>query len=116
MYKLAALAGALVAAFALAGVAVADPPSKEVFPGSFSFDDTTTCPGITIHPSNEERDTVTKVVGTVYNVQVPGLGRVLLDAGSIVFDFSTDPPTVLHVSGPHEQFSGDVAAFCSYLA
>jgi hypothetical protein len=157
MYKLAALAGALVAAFALAGVAVADPPSKEVFPGSFSFDDTTTCPGITIHQSNEERDTVivfsptrvqvqrhgiatitangktltsnfsakimfdptttvTKVVGTVYNVQVPGLGRVLLDAGSIVFDFSSDPPTVLHVGGPHQQFSGDVAAFCSYLA
>ena len=33
-----------------------------------------------------------------------------------VFDFSTDPPTVLHVGGPHQQFSGDVAALCSYLA
>jgi hypothetical protein len=157
MHKLAALAAALIAALAFAGVAAADPPSKEVLPSSFSFDDTTTCPGITIHQSNEERDTVivfsptrvqvqrhgiatitangktltsnfsakimsdptttaTKVVGTVYNVQVPGLGRVLLDAGNIVLDFSTDPPTVLHVGGPHQQFSGDVAAFCSYLA
>jgi hypothetical protein len=157
MYKLAVLACAVTTALAVAGVAAADPPSKEVFPGSFSFDDTSTCPGITIHQSNEERDTVIvfsptrvqvqrhgiatmsangktltsnfsakimfdptttvdKVVGTVYNVQVPGHGTVLLDAGNIVFDFSTDPLTVLHVGGPHQQFSGDVAAFCSYLA
>ena len=157
MHKLATLAGAAVAALALAGVAAADPPSKEVFPSDFSFEDTTTCPGITIHQSNEERDTVivfsptrvqvqrhgiatitangktllsnfsakimfdptttvSKVVGTVYNVQVPGAGTLLHDVGNIVFDFSTDPPTVLHVGGPHQQFSGDVAALCSYLA
>jgi hypothetical protein len=60
--------------------------------------------------------TVVKVVGTVYNIQVPGGGNVLLDAGNIVMDVSTEPPTVLHVGGPHQQFSGDVAALCEYLA
>jgi hypothetical protein len=60
--------------------------------------------------------TVVKVVGTVYNIQVPGAGTVLLDAGSIVMDVSTDPPTLLHIGGPHEQFSGDVAGLCAYLA
>jgi len=60
--------------------------------------------------------TVVKVVGTVYNIQVPGGGTLLLDAGNVVFDFSTDPVTVLHVGGPHQQFSGDVAGLCGYLA
>ena len=59
---------------------------------------------------------VVKVVGTVYNIQVPGGGNILLDAGSIVMDVSTDPPTVLHVGGPHQQFLGDVAALCDYFA
>lgn len=60
--------------------------------------------------------TVVKVVGTVYNVQVPGAGHVLIDAGNVVLDVSTDPPTVLHMGGPHQQFTGDVAALCGYLA
>ena len=59
---------------------------------------------------------VVKVVGTVYNIQVPGGGNVLLDAGNIVVDFSTEPWTVLHVGGPHQQFYGDVAALCGYFA
>jgi hypothetical protein len=60
--------------------------------------------------------TVVKVAGTVYNVQVPGGGNLLLDAGNIVMDVSTDPPTVLQVGGPHPQFFGDVDALCAYLA
>ena len=59
---------------------------------------------------------VVKVVGTVYNVQVPGGGLVLLDAGNVVMDVSSGPPTVLHMGGPHQQFSGDVAALCGYFA
>ena len=59
---------------------------------------------------------VVRVVGTVYNIQVQGAGNVLLDAGNIVMDVSTDPPTVLHVGGPHQQFLGDVAALCDYFA
>jgi hypothetical protein len=142
---------------AWAAAASAAPPTKQTDFFSFSFEDTTTCPGITIVQSNEERDTViefsptkthiqrhgvatltangktltsnfsatifldptttvAKVVGTVYNIQVPGQGHVLLDAGNIVMDFSTDPPTVLHEGGPHQQFSGDVADLCGYLA
>jgi hypothetical protein len=153
------LALVIVAAVFASGAATAsaDPAKKETFHSSFSFVDTTTCPGITIIQSNDERDTiielsptslqiqrhgvatleangktltsnfsakilldptttVAKVVGTVYNIQVPGLGTILLDAGDIVMDFSTDPPTVLHVGGPHQQFSGDVAGLCGYLA
>jgi hypothetical protein len=154
------LALATVTAAALvssASAATAATPTKDVFFGSFSFEDTWTCPGITIVQANEERDTViefsatrlwiqrhgtatltangktltsnfsamifldptttvAKIVGTVYNIQVPGAGNVLLDAGSIAMDFSTDPPTVLHVGGPHQQFFGDVAGLCSYLA
>jgi hypothetical protein len=60
--------------------------------------------------------TTVKVVGTVYNIQVPGGGNLLLDAGNVVVDVSTGSPTVLHLAGPHQQFSGDVAGLCAYLA
>jgi hypothetical protein len=155
-YHVLAMLLGLVALLATgAAIASAASPTKET--AFFSFKDTTTCPGITITQSNEERDTViefsstsvhvqrhgvatltangktltsnfsamifldptttvAKVVGTVYNIQVPGLGNVLLDAGNIIMDFSTDPATVLHEGGPHQQFSGDVAALCDYLA
>jgi hypothetical protein len=158
MRRFLALATVTAATLALiASAASAAPPTKDVFFDSFSFEDTWTCPGITIVQSNEERDTiiefsptklwiqrhgvatltangkaltsnfsamifldptttVVKVVGTVYNIQVPGAGSLLLDAGNIVIEVSTEPPTVLHVGGPHQQFSGDVAGLCSYLA
>jgi hypothetical protein len=56
-----------------------------------------------------------KVVGTVYNIQVPGGGSLLLDAGMVVIDLSTDPPT-FRIAGPHQQFTGDVGALCAYFA
>jgi hypothetical protein len=148
------LAATLAVAATVAGAATAAPPAKDTFVDSFAFEDTSTCPGITITQHNEERDTVVefsatrlaiqrhgvatlsangktltsnfsakifidapdtvKVVGTVYNIQVPGAGSVLLDAGNIAFDFETG--NVLYIHGPHEQFSGDVAALCGYLA
>jgi hypothetical protein len=157
-----ALRGLLVlTVVALGGIgataAFANPPTKDVFFDSFTFEDTWTCPGLTIVQHNEERDTISefsatrlrvqrhgvatlsangktltsnfsaqifqdptttevKVAGTVYNIQVPGRGRLLLDAGNVVIDFSTDPVTVLHIGGPHQQFSGDVGQLCSYLA
>jgi hypothetical protein len=130
-------------------------PEKVVFFDSFSFEDTWTCPGITIVQSNEERDAViefsptrlhwqrhgvatltangktltsnfgamilvdleverVKVVGTVYNIQVPGAGNVLLDAGSVVFDDSNG--SIVRIGGPHQQLTGDTGALCSYLA
>jgi hypothetical protein len=148
------LAAALAVAGTVAGAATAAPPAKDTFSDSFSFEDTSTCPGITITQHNEERDTVVdfsatrttiqrhgvatlsangktltsnfsakiffdvpnsvKVVGTVYDIQVPGAGNVLLDAGNIAFDFETGD--LLYVHGPHQQFSGDVAALCGFLA
>src|SRR5262245_25564245 len=130
MRRLLAVCTLAVGALAFAAsTASAAPPEKEVFVDSFSFDDTWTCPGITIVQSNVERDTIVefssttlriqrhgiatlsangkaltsnfsasiridldlervKVTGTVYNVQVPGNGHVLLDAGNVVFDDS----------------------------
>ena len=140
----------------LVSSALAASPSKNTFVSSFSFADTTTCPGITIVQSNEERDTIiefsptrlhiqrhgtatleangktltsnfsamifedwdvsqVKVVGTVYNIQLPGGGSLLLDAGKVVIDLSTDPP-MFTVSGPHQQFTGEVAALCAFFA
>jgi len=150
------LAAAVVAIVGIAAAAAwASPPTKDVSFSSFTFEDTWTCPGITITQHNEERDTLTefsatklrlqrhgvailsangktltsnfsaqifedstevKVVGTVYNIQVPGGGSILLDAGKVVIDVSTDPPTILHIAGPHQQFSGDVDELCAYLA
>jgi hypothetical protein len=60
--------------------------------------------------------TVEKVAGTVFNIQAPGAGNLLVDAGSIVYDWSTSPPTVLHEGGPHPAFYGDVSGLCDYLA
>jgi hypothetical protein len=147
-----AVAAAILSA-SWAGSANAAPPVKDTSFGSFTFEDTWTCPGITITQHNEERDTVIEfsatqlliqrhgvatltangktltsnfsaqifvdepvavtVVGTVYNIQVPGGGNVLLDAGNIIFDFETGD--VLRVGGPHQQFFGDVAALCAAL-
>ena len=148
------LAATLAVAASVAGAATAASPAKDTFFDSFTFEDTSTCPGITITQHNEERDTVVefsatrlgiqrhgvatlsangktltsnfsakiffdvpnsvKVVGTVYNIQVPSAGNVLLDAGNIAFDFETGD--LLYVHGPHQQFSGDVGALCGYLA
>ena len=143
-------------ALAIAGIvvstAVAAPPDKVTFGSSFSFVDTTTCPGTTIVQSNEERDTIiefsptrlhiqrhgiatsrngktltsnfsamifedwdvpqVKVVGTVYNIQVPGSGSLLLDAGKVVIDLSTNPPTFT-VAGSAPAVPGDVAGLCA---
>lgn len=157
MRRFLALATATAATLALiASAAAAAPPTKAVFDESFSFEDTWTCPGISIVQSNQERDTIiefsptrlwiqrhgvatlaangktltsnfsamifedlsarqVKVVGTVYNIQVPGRGNLLLDAGNVVIDLSTDPPTI-RFSGPHQQLSGDVVGLCAYLA
>lgn len=154
IHVLAATFAMVVTALSATAAVSAAPPEKDTSFGSFTFDDTTTCPGLTITRHNEERDTLiefsdtraiiqrhgiatltangktvtsnfsaeifldvpttVKVAGTVYNIQVPGAGTVLLDAGDIVMDFSTGE--VLHVGGPHQQFFGDVAALCDYLA
>jgi hypothetical protein len=60
--------------------------------------------------------TVQKIVGTVFNIQAPGVGNLLVDSGNLIFDFSTTPPMVIHIGGPHPAFFGDIAAFCNYFA
>jgi hypothetical protein len=59
---------------------------------------------------------VQKFAGTVVNIQVPGYGNVLTDAGVLIFDPTTDPWTVLHVGGHHPLFYDGYGALCDYLA
>jgi len=59
---------------------------------------------------------VQKFAGTVVNIQVPGYGNVLADTGVLIFDPTTDPPTVLHVGGHHPLFYEGYDALCDYLA
>jgi hypothetical protein len=54
--------------------------------------------------------------GTVVNIQVPGYGNVLADTGVLIVDFTTNPPTVLHVGGHHLVFDDGYGALCEYLA
>jgi len=59
---------------------------------------------------------VQKFAGRVVNIQVPGRGNVLADAGVLIFDPTTDPWTVLHVGGHHSLFYDGYGALCDYLA
>jgi hypothetical protein len=54
--------------------------------------------------------------GTALNIQVPGYGNVLTDAGVLIFDPTTEPWTVLHVGGHHPLFYEGYGALCDYLA
>jgi hypothetical protein len=51
--------------------------------------------------------------GIVNNFVIPGVGSVLLDVGTVVFDSEDN---ILKIGGPHQQLEGDVEGFCSALA
>jgi hypothetical protein len=51
--------------------------------------------------------------GTVNSFVIPGVGSVLLDAGTVVFDSEDN---IVKIGGPHQQLEGDVDGFCSALA
>jgi hypothetical protein len=59
---------------------------------------------------------VSKLTGTTINIQVPHHGNLLVDAGTITIDFTTDPWTVLHEGGPHPFFHGGYGPLCDYLS
>ena len=59
---------------------------------------------------------VSKFSGTTINIQVPHHGNLLVDAGTITIDFTTDPWTVLHEGGPHPFYHGGYGPLCDYLA
>ena len=77
MRSLIALATVTAATLALiASAASAAPPTKDVFYDSFSFEDTWTCPGITIVQSNEERDTIIEFSPTRLWIQRHGVATL----------------------------------------
>lgn len=53
--------------------------------------------------------------GTNFNVQVPGAGNVLLEAGNVVFDRDGN---IVKMAGIHDALEGtaDLPAMCDYLA
>lgn len=59
---------------------------------------------------------VSKFSGTTINIQVPHHGNLLVDAGTLTIDFTTDPWTVLHEGGPHPLFHDGYGPLCDYLA
>jgi hypothetical protein len=59
---------------------------------------------------------VSKFAGTTINIQIPGSGKLLVDAGTLTIDFTTDPWTVLHEGGPHPLYHGGYGPLCDYLA
>jgi hypothetical protein len=54
-----------------------------------------------------------RYAGAVYNIQAPGVGKVLMDVGILVFD---ENGNVVHQGGPHPGFYGDVQGLCDYFA
>jgi hypothetical protein len=54
--------------------------------------------------------------GTTINIQIPGYGKLLADAGTLTIDFSTDPWTVVHEGGKHPLFHDGYGALCAYLS
>ena len=79
---LAMLAGTTAAA------AWADPPAKDVFFDSFTFQDTLTCPGVTITQHNEERDTITEFSPTKLRVQRHGVATLSANGKTLTSNFS----------------------------
>jgi hypothetical protein len=59
---------------------------------------------------------VTRFSGTTINIQIPGHGNVLVDAGTLTADFTTNPWTVIHEGGHHPLFHDGYGALCEYLA
>jgi hypothetical protein len=59
---------------------------------------------------------ISRFVGSVVSIQVPGWGNVLLDVGTVTIDFTTDPWTVLHSGGPHPLVFEGYGALCEYLS
>ncbi len=67
-----------------------------------------------ISQNNQFVDGTTQtIVGAVVTINVPGQGVLVLDAGRLVLGAGG---VVLFEAGPHEQFSGDLAALCAYFS
>jgi hypothetical protein len=55
---------------------------------------------------------VTRVTGTDTNIQVPGGGNVVVNAGIIIVDANG---IITFEGGPHPLYHGDVGGLCDYL-
>jgi hypothetical protein len=57
------------------------------------------------------------VKGLIVSINVPGQGVVLLDAGTIIFDVSSSPPTLVferaHHDATDDDFGPSAEAFCA---
>ena len=52
-------------------------------------------------------------VGLLFHVSIPGAGTVLLDVGRVVIRRGQG---IVFAAGPHQELSGDTAAFCAALS
>lgn len=89
MRRFLALATVAVGGLAfIASAASAAPPEKDVFFDSFSFEDTSTCPGITIVQSNEERDSVIEFSAARLWIQRHGVATLTANGKTLTSNFS----------------------------
>jgi hypothetical protein len=100
MGRFLALAMVPLAALALvASSAMAAPPTRDVSFASFSFEDSSTCPGITIVQSNEERDTIVDFSPTTLWIQRHGVATLTANGKTLTSNFSAmifiDPTTTV---------------------
>jgi hypothetical protein len=56
---------------------------------------------------------VARITGANFNIQAPGVGRLLMDVGIIVFDLNGN---VFFQGGPHPGFYREFQPLCDYLA
>ena len=52
--------------------------------------------------------------GLIFKLTIPGGGSVLIEAGTVVYDFETEE--ILHIGGPHQVLDGDFEDLCHALA
>src|SRR5215210_8081389 len=71
-----------------ATTAAAHEPKKETVGASFSFDDTWTCPGITITQSNVDRDTFIDLSPTRLHIQRHGVATLEANGKTLTSNFS----------------------------
>jgi hypothetical protein len=53
--------------------------------------------------------------GSIFQVTVPGYGRIFSETGHMVIDNNTNPITILFNRGHNQLWEQDVAALCDYL-
>jgi hypothetical protein len=91
--------------------------TEDTFVAHFNIYETDTANGKTVVNNQAYNvrftDNVARFTGTVFNIQAPGAGNVLTDAGILIFD--ADSGEVLFEGGPHPAYRS-LQSLCDYFS